>query len=128
MMGGEHYALPVGDVSEVADIGELTPLPGAPRPFLGIRNLRGEVLPVIDLAGALAIEAAGEPRRIVVAQAGALRAGLAVESVEGVLELTGPQLPTEAPALKGAALVDDTLVGIVDVPRLLLALSGTPTP
>jgi chemotaxis signal transduction protein len=123
-MGAEHYALGVEDVVEVADVGELTPLPGAPRPFLGVRNLRGEVLPVIDLAALLGVTAAGEPERIVIAQAGRLRAGLAVERVLGVGDLPAIDTPTESPALKGAMLVDGKLVGVVDVPAVLSGLAG----
>lgn len=122
--GGEHYALPVKDILEVAELGELTPLPGAARVFLGLRNLRGEVLPIVDLAALLGVTAGGDPKRIVVAQSGTLRAGLAVESVVGVGDLQEPDTPTESAGLKGAKLVDGTLVGIVDVPGVLNGLAG----
>ncbi len=121
-MGGEHYALPVDDVREITPVGELTPLPGATRPFIGVRNLRGEVLPVIDLADLLGVQGAGEPQRLVVAQAGTLRAGLAVESVIGVSDIPLPDTPTDSPALRGAALVDGALVGVVDVAHALNGL------
>ncbi|MEA2168964.1 MAG: purine-binding chemotaxis protein CheW [Solirubrobacteraceae bacterium] len=126
-MGSEHYALSIHEVHEVADLGEVTPLPGAPRPFLGVRNLRGEVLPVIDLAGLLGVEAAGPPERVVVAQTGAFRAGLAVEAVVGVVELPESDTPVESAALKGAVLVDGTLIGIVDLPEALAGLVGAGT-
>ena len=52
-VGDESFALPVGQVLEVAELGSLAPVPGAPPSVLGVRNLRGQVLPVIDLAGVL---------------------------------------------------------------------------
>jgi purine-binding chemotaxis protein CheW len=124
-IGGEHYALSVDDVREAADIGDVTPLPGSPRPCLGVRNLRGEVLPVLDLATMLGISSDGEPRHILVAQSGELRAGLAVESILGVDKLPPPDPTTAAPGLKGSALVDGMLVGYVDVPAALAELAGS---
>lgn len=127
-LGGEHYALPVQDVLEVADIGAVTPLPGASRPIIGVRNLRGEVLPVIDLAQMLGTPGAGAPAHLVVAQSGALRAGLGVESIVGVVDLSGESVPAEPGALTGALVVDDHLVGIVDVPGALAGLAGAQAP
>lgn len=123
-VGAERYALPVEDILEVARIGEVTPLPGAGRPFLGVHNLRGEVLPVIDLGALLDVGAASAPDQIVVAQAGGLKAGLAVDAIVGVSELPSPDTATDSPALEGAALVDDALVGVVDVAGALRRLAA----
>jgi purine-binding chemotaxis protein CheW len=127
-IGGEHYALPVEDVLEVVPLGQLTPVPGAVEPFMGVQNLRGEVLPVIDLAGLLGVASDSDPQRIVVAQSGALRAGFAVTTVAGVSELPAPATPADHPALAGAALVDGNLVGMVDVPAALASLAGAGAP
>src|SRR5687767_11818247 len=62
-VGTEDYALPVENVLEVAELGALTPVPGSARTVLGVRNLRGQVIPVIDLAGFFEIESSGEPTR-----------------------------------------------------------------
>ena len=51
-VAGEHYALPVEDVLEVAELRAITPVPGAPPAVLGVRNLRGQVLPVRRPGGA----------------------------------------------------------------------------
>lgn len=123
-LGSEHYALPVEDVLEVAGMGRLTPLPGAPPPFIGVRNLRGEVLPVVDLADLLGAPGAGPPAHLVVAQSGPLRAGLGVESVVGVVELPGEPGQAGSENLSGALVVDDRLIGIVDVPRALSGLTA----
>lgn len=125
-VGGEHYALAVQDIREIAPLGELTPLPGAPPPFIGVRNLRGEVLPVVDLAGLLAVDRAAEPAMLVVAQSGALRAGLAVDGVTGVSDLPPADTPTDSAVLRGAALVDGALVGVLDVAAALEGLVTAP--
>jgi purine-binding chemotaxis protein CheW len=121
-IGGEHYAVPVDDVLEVAPLGELTPVPGAPPAVAGVLNLRGEVLAVVDLAVLVGVEPAGPHQRIVVAQGSSCRAGLAVESVVGVGDVAEAMAPARSPSLAGAALVDGELVGVVDVEAALRAV------
>ncbi len=52
-VGSEMYALPIASVLEVAELGDLTALPGAAAGVLGLRNFHGQVLPVFDLAHVL---------------------------------------------------------------------------
>ena len=113
--GGEQYAIPIGEALEVADMGDVVAVPGAPGSVIGIRNLRGQVLPVIDLAALLGLEATAPRGRIVVAAEGPRRAGLAVESIIGVASLAAPSQSVDSDLLAGAVLVDGTLVGIVKV-------------
>jgi purine-binding chemotaxis protein CheW len=120
-VGNEHYALPVADVLEVAELGELTPVPGAGPAVRGVRNLRGQVLPVVDLAAALGL-GGGDARRLVIAERDGRRAGLAVGSVESVETLPEASEGVDSPHVPGAALVDGALVGVVDVGSLLDAV------
>ena len=114
----EHYALPVDRVLEVAELGELTPVPGAPAQIIGVRNLRGQVIPVIALATLLGLPGA-EPERIVVAEAGERRAGLAVDVIVDVSELPEASEQVDSPYLTDAALVDGVLVGMLDADAVL---------
>lgn len=122
-VGDESYALPVEHVLEVADIGQLSPVPGASSSVLGVRNLRGQVLPVFDLARLFGIERDGAPQKLVVAEDGARRAGFAIDEVTDVGELADPSEEGESAFLRGASLVGDALVGVVDVPRLFDAVA-----
>lgn len=124
-VAGEHYALPVEAIVEVAELGEVTPVPGAPREVIGVRNLRGQLITVASLAALFGLEARGKPERIVVAEDGDRRAGLAVEAVLDVAALGEPTEAAESPYLRGAALVDGALVGVVNLPATLHALAGT---
>jgi purine-binding chemotaxis protein CheW len=117
----EHYALAVEDVLEVAELGDVTPVPGAGAAVLGVRNLRGQVLPVVDLATVLELPPA-QPGRIVIAERGGLRAGLAVDAVAGVEELPEASEEVDSRHLVGAALADGALVGVVDVGSVLEAV------
>jgi purine-binding chemotaxis protein CheW len=120
----EHYALPVADVLEVAELGEVTPVPGAGAAVLGVRNLRGQVLPVVDLATVFDLPPA-QSERIVIAERGGLRAGLAVDAVAGVEELPEASEEVDSPHLAGAALADGALVGVIDVASVLEAVEGS---
>jgi purine-binding chemotaxis protein CheW len=121
-LGAEEYALPVEDVLEVVELGQLAAVPGAPSTVLGIRNLRGQILPVFDLARLFRVEAGGERSRVVVAGGAGRRIGLAVDAVTDVAELPEPAEETESEFLRGAVLLEDALVGVVDMRRLLAAI------
>lgn len=114
----EHYALPVDQVLEVAEPGETARVPGSPTEIIGVRNLRGQIVPVICLATLLGLSRE-EHKRIVVAELGARRAALAVESVLDVEALPDSSEPGDSPYVVGAALVDGTLVGMLDVEAIL---------
>lgn len=85
-VGDERYALPVEDVLEVAEVGVLAPVPGAPESVLGVRNLHGQVLPVLDLAVVLGVEHE-QASRLLIVEAESRRAGLAIDEVIDVAEL-----------------------------------------
>jgi purine-binding chemotaxis protein CheW len=114
----EHYALGVEHVLEVTEPGQLTPVPGAPSQVIGIGNVRGQVVPMLSVAALLGLPAE-HPGRIVVAEHGVRRAGLAVASVLDVSELPDLSHETDSPFLLGAALIDGTLVGLLDVDAIL---------
>jgi chemotaxis signal transduction protein len=124
-VGEESYALPVESVLEVGAIGAPTPVPGAPRGVLGIWNLRGQVLPVLELAALLGIEAPGTPARMIVAEAGDRRAALAVDAITEVGPLPAATEPSSKEHLTAAALIDGELVGVVEVESLLGRIGGT---
>jgi purine-binding chemotaxis protein CheW len=114
--------VPVQHVLEVAEVGPLTPVPGAPPSILGVRNLRGQVLPVIDLAAVLGAHRTQPAGKLVVADKGGRRAGLAIDQVTDVDEVVSELHETESPFLSGSTLVEGELVGIVDVDEVFAAV------
>lgn len=116
----ERYGVPVQDVVEVLRIGAVTAMPGAPAVVLGLQNLRGQAIPVVDLASLLGLaEPAPRPYGVVVDDAGRL-ACFAVEAVLGIELLAGSEQDTEGKGpLIGSALSGDALVGLLDVAALL---------
>ena len=122
-IGRETYALPIENVLEVAELGELTVVPGAGIGVLGVRNFHGQVLPVFDLAHVLGIHRDGPPPRVVVTDHAGRVAGLAVDEVTDVAPFTADLEEAESEYLTHAALEDGRLVGLVDVDRVFEALA-----
>ncbi len=87
-LGDEEYGLPVATVSGIIRYEEATPVPRSPEAVLGVVNLRGRVIPIVDLRKRFT-RAAFEPgpmSRIVVAEGQAGPVGLAVDSASEVAE------------------------------------------
>ena len=123
-VGNESYALPIDSVLEVAELGELTALPGAGTGLLGVRNFHGKVLPVFHLAHALGGSRDVMPTRLVVADTAGAIAGLAVDEVTDVGSLPDVRSESESEYLTDAVLENGTLIGVVDLDRLFAALRG----
>jgi chemotaxis signal transduction protein len=121
-VASEAYAMPVEHVLEVADLGQVRAVPRSRPELLGVRNLRGQVLPVVDLALLFGIPRTVPPGRMIVAEAGGRRAGFAIDEVSGVGELGDPAEETESDLLVGAALGGGDLIGVIDVPRVFDSL------
>jgi len=121
----EAYAISVLNVLEVARLGEVTPVPGGPVQILGVRNLRGKILPVIDLAALLGTRRTGPAARLLVTESDGRQAGLAIDEVTGVGELADPADEAESALLAGTLLEDGELIGVLNLPAVLDAL-GVP--
>jgi purine-binding chemotaxis protein CheW len=127
-VGDDQYAFPVEQVLEVTNLDEITPVPGAPAAVMGVRNLRGQLLPVIDLAAVTGVSAAGIRRRVVVSDDGVRRAGLAVDEVQDVGELPGAREVFDRPYFDEAVIVDGRLVGLVKIGEVLESVAvGEPS-
>lgn len=85
-IGGETYALPVTAVHEILRVSAITRVPHAPHTVRGLTNMRGKVLPVIELRVCLGLEPqALEPQnRVLVASTRGRFLGLLVDSVQQV--------------------------------------------
>ena len=117
-VGTELYALPVAHVLEVGEMRHLTAAPGASRATLGVCNLRGDLLAVFDLATVLGLPRSEAPQRLLVAERGGTRAGFAVDEVTDVGELPEADQEADSELLSSAALIDGSLVGVIDIDRL----------
>ena len=120
LVGGVHYVLPLSVVSECIDVPpECRQAPGR---TCGTFDLRGEVLPYIDLALFYGTPGDGGPRRsLVVVQQGTVRIGLVVDRLLGEHQTVIKPLASIFKPLE--ALAGSTILGSGDV-ALVMDLQG----
>lgn len=96
---GRMYALDVSQVREVVRWQPVTPLPSAPDLIEGVIDLRGSVVPVVDLARALGLDAIqpGPRTRIAVSEVDGLVMGLTVDAALEVLPIEVARLEDPPP-------------------------------
>jgi purine-binding chemotaxis protein CheW len=126
-VAGSAYGIPVAEVQEVIGYRAATRVFHAPSALAGITSLRGEVLPIIDLAslldgGSQSRDAALEPRVVVVRELGGARrrAGLKVDALLGLRD--APAAGHGAVPAKLAAELGELLLGVVSEPPPAFAL------
>lgn len=85
-VAADWYALELRAVREVLAAPDLTPLPGAPAAVLGLFNLRGTIVPLLDTSVLLGMEPSGG-RYAVVADTSAGPAGLTAEAMPATARL-----------------------------------------
>jgi chemotaxis signal transduction protein len=101
--GRERFCLSVLDVEEVVEWPSLTRVPLAPSFLMGIFNLRGSIVPVVDIAFTEGRRPDLPPKHVVVASLAAddehdyLRLGIAADEVIGTYSTADPLLVEEAP-------------------------------
>ena len=125
----ETYGINVMQVQEVLRVTEIAPVPGAPDYVLGIINLRGNVVTVIDTRRRLVLPSRepDDATRIVIIETGKHVVGIMVDAVAEVVDLdtseidTAPSVGNEDSAryIQGVANVDDNLLILVDLNKLL---------
>ncbi len=126
----QHYALELLKVQEVVRPATLLPLRGAAAHMLGVMNLRGQVVPVIDLGlylGRRSVDVDAATRIVVLEEHGETL-GLRVTAVEDVANLADHQIesPDNArvgrmsnPLFRGIARLNDNAVILLDASRIL---------
>lgn len=131
-LDNEEYAVPVIKVREIINMMHITKVPQLPQYVKGVINLRGRVMPVVDVRLKLGLPAADYSERTcivvvdVVAASGAVMMGVIVDSVSDVLTIAVDQLtaPDEDKAtastwITGLAKVSDRLTILLNIDRML---------
>ena len=112
-LDGRRYAIHLAAVERVIPVIEITPVPEAPGGLLGIVNLQGRIVPVIDIRGQFSLPERGPELddSIVVARAGKWTLCFVVDEVEGVVERFAGDVVGAAEIMPGL----DTIEGVVKV-------------
>ncbi len=128
-LADETYGINVMQVQEVLRVSEIAPVPGAPHYVLGIINLRGNVVTVIDARIRLGLPTVepGEASRIVIIEGARHVVGILVDCVAEVVNLDTVEIESppsvgnddSAGYIQGIANHDDKLLILVDLNKLL---------
>ncbi len=126
-LAGGEFAAPIEQVQEIIRPGAITRVPRAPDWVEGVINLRGNLVPVVDLRRRLGLptEVSGELTRIIITDSQGSRTGLVVDGVREVLKV--PEAAVEEVPEMLVREVDTTgMAGVVNLEqRLVLLLNFT---
>jgi purine-binding chemotaxis protein CheW len=128
-VGRETFGIPISRVHEIVRIPEITSVPDAPDAVIGVMNLRGKIVPVVDLRKRFGAKNDGFTRknRVVVAEVEGKLVGLVVDSASEVLKLPlGEIQPAntmfqdqELNYITGLGKLAERLIILIDLTRLL---------
>lgn len=128
-LADETYAVNVLRVQEVLKVADIAPVPGAPPYVLGIVNLRGNVVPVVDTRMRMSLppRQPDDSTRIVIIEVNEEPVGMMVDAVAEVVELddeavdAAPSAASEDGAryIHGVVSKESDLLILLDVDRLL---------
>jgi purine-binding chemotaxis protein CheW len=128
-LGSEEYGVDIAQVQEIIRLVEITHVPRAPRFMEGVINLRGQLIPIIDLRTRFGMQrvAATKSTRIVVTEIAGKRVGMIVDSVSEVLNIPTDHVE-EAPDMvagvgteyiAGVGKVNDRLIIMLDLAMVI---------
>ena len=128
-LSGESYGIDIAAVESIVKMPIITQLPKAPIYIKGVTNLRGTVLPVIDLRTRFGLETQEIARetRIIVVFMGDIKVGVVVDAVSEVLRITEDTIQPLPPLvssvnsafLKGIVRLPDRLIILLDLGKVL---------
>ncbi|MBN1265284.1 MAG: purine-binding chemotaxis protein CheW [Anaerolineales bacterium] len=128
-LADEYYAVDIHRVESIIKMQDITSVPHAPVFVDGVINLRGEVLPVVDLRCRFGLEEREETRetRIVVVAIDDMKVGMIVDGVSEVLNINTEEVEPPSPMvttvdsgfIEGIAKEDNRLIILVDLAKVL---------
>ncbi len=125
-LAGQEYALDIMSVREIRGWTHATPLPHSPHFMKGVINLRGTVLPVMDLARRLGLPERDQTERnvIIVVHHEETMTGLLVDAVSDIVAVTSDDMqpPPELAfgsvdtMVSGLTLIEDRMIRLLNLP------------
>jgi chemotaxis protein CheZ len=125
IMNDNEYTIPILKVQEIINLPQITKMPQSPNYIEGVANLRGRIIPIVNLkklAGLNGGDAAGE--KVIVVTSGRMIFGVLVDGITGVVNIEESNIepPSDfnaANIVSGVAKVDEKLVVMLDTKKLV---------
>lgn len=129
-LGEEKYALPLLTVREVISTPETTHIPNVPSYYVGIMNLRGQVITVLDARKKLGIRPNQDTKEqaVIIVSAGGFQVGMVVDSINKVIKIDSKDQVTTIPEfaaqinarfINSVIKKDDSLTIILNIMEVL---------
>ena len=127
-LGAEEFTIPLLSVKEVIGVPEVTPVPQTPNYFLGIMNLRGSVISIMDLRLKMGIPAnTTEETTVIILDLGSYNLGVVVDQVNNVMVADEQNFSEKPPvtsskiadAITGVFRKDQQLILVLDIAKAL---------
>lgn len=128
-LGREVYGIDINAVAEISQMQDITHVPRTPAFVEGIINVRGQVLPVIDLRKRFGLPQTelGRDSRIIQVEVGTIKLGLIVDAVTEVLTITAGMVEPPSPVIasidtefiQGVVKAGERLIILVDLEKVL---------
>ena len=127
------FALPLANALEIGHRPDIAPLPNLPNWILGISNVRGEIISLVNLKAFLGIPSSGAQgeRRFIIIYNQDMKVGIVVDKTPGMLSMdkinsdiqTSPYRQGEfVKYIKGVTVSGENIINILDIDRLLSSL------
>ena len=126
-LGREEYGVSILQVQEIKRITEITRVPHTPEYIKGVINLRGSVLPVIDLKKRLNLpqQVATEDARIIIVKVNEISVGMMVDAVSEVMTINQDNI--DSPDVVAGSVAANYLSGVGKLENRLLILLNLET-
>ena len=140
LLGADQYGIEILKVQEIRGYSAVTPIPNSPVYIKGVINLRGTVVPVVDLRARFSMEATEYNKFtvIIVVTMGVKVIGLVVDAVSDVLDVPASEMRmppdlgvrVETRFISGIATMGERMTVVLDIDRLLNedAVTGLESP
>ncbi len=129
MVGDEEFGLDILRVKEVIRLREITRLPRSPSFVKGVINLRGDIIPIIDLRDKFGLESREHTSmtRVIVADVDGKLVGMVIDAASQVVRVPTGQIDPPPPIIgglsaeyvRGVGKLDDRLIILINIDRIL---------
>jgi len=126
LLASEHYGIELTNIREIHALSEFTPVPGTPAFVLGLTNVRGQILSLIDIKKLFDLPERGltDLNKVIIVRTHQMELGILADAVLGVRTIAPSEFQTSLPTLTGIraeylkGITKDPLV-ILDVEKIL---------
>ncbi|NLJ84615.1 MAG: chemotaxis protein CheW [Halanaerobiaceae bacterium] len=121
LLADEEYAVDITQSKQIIKVSKITPVPNTPEYVRGVINLRGQIVPVVDLRKRFNITGAVEKERIITIEYEDILIGLLVDDIKEVLWYDIEKELESAPEID-SAVKQDFIKGVIKKGKRLIVL------